>query len=65
MGELGLGLIVVLFVLMGREKVWSKDVQRLLQKAFYFHKERKIHPSHNYKYLEWKHETDFYSCLPH
>lgn len=36
----------------------SKTLQRLLQKSFYFHKEGKIHPSHNYKYLELKYETD-------
>nr|XP_030721710.1 uncharacterized protein LOC115858224 isoform X3 [Globicephala melas] len=32
------------------KRAWSKTLQILRQKAFYFHKEGKMHPSHNYKH---------------
>ena len=49
--EFGDCFVLFCFVLDGWSKrAWSKTLQILRQKAFYFHKEGKIHPSHNYKH---------------
>lgn len=42
MHVMGLGLLLFYLFYTGRESVWSKDLQRLLWKAFDFHKEGKF-----------------------